>query len=76
MQKEAESNDHGVAWHVIDSYNVMLCRVIPSRRRHPVAFRLYMELLKRYSFSLLSLINGPNYQKYDTIAFTPCVSGF
>ncbi|KAH6818865.1 REF4-related 1 [Perilla frutescens var. frutescens] len=38
-------------------------RVIPSRRRHPVAYRLYMELLKRYAFSLLSLINGPNYQK-------------
>ncbi|KAL3647905.1 hypothetical protein CASFOL_008873 [Castilleja foliolosa] len=38
-------------------------RVISSRRRYPVAYRLYMELLKRYVFSLPSLINGPNYQK-------------
>ncbi|XP_073292189.1 mediator of RNA polymerase II transcription subunit 33A-like isoform X1 [Primulina huaijiensis] len=38
-------------------------RVIPGRRWHPVAYRLYMELLKRYSFSLPSLINGPNYHK-------------
>ncbi|KAK4418241.1 Mediator of RNA polymerase II transcription subunitA [Sesamum alatum] len=38
-------------------------RVIPSRRRYPAAYRLYMELLKRYAFSLPSLINGPNYHK-------------
>lgn len=38
-------------------------RVIPARRSYPVAYRLYMELLKRYAFSLASLINGPNYQK-------------
>ncbi|KAG8389380.1 hypothetical protein BUALT_Bualt02G0223200 [Buddleja alternifolia] len=38
-------------------------RVIPSRRRYPGAYRLYMELLKRYAFSLPSLINGPNYQE-------------
>ncbi|PIN18180.1 hypothetical protein CDL12_09148 [Handroanthus impetiginosus] len=38
-------------------------RVIPSRRRYPVAYRLYMELIKRYAFSLPSLINGPNYEK-------------
>lgn len=37
-----------------------------------MAYRLYMELLKRYAFSLLSLINGPNYQKYDVIAFAVC----
>ncbi|KAK4363605.1 hypothetical protein RND71_018846 [Anisodus tanguticus] len=28
-----------------------------------MAYRLYMELLKRYAFSLPSLVNGPNYQK-------------
>ncbi|XP_015168015.1 mediator of RNA polymerase II transcription subunit 33A-like isoform X1 [Solanum tuberosum] len=38
-------------------------RVIPARRSYPMAYRLYMELLKRYAFSLPSLINGPNYQK-------------
>lgn len=38
-------------------------RVIPTRRSYPVAYRLYMELLKTYAFSLPSLINGPNYQK-------------
>ncbi|XP_051141663.1 mediator of RNA polymerase II transcription subunit 33B-like [Andrographis paniculata] len=38
-------------------------RVIPSRRRYAVAYRLYMELLRRYAFSLPSLINGPNYQR-------------
>ncbi|CAI9781154.1 unnamed protein product [Fraxinus pennsylvanica] len=38
-------------------------RVIANRRRYPVAYRLYMELLKRYAFSLPSLTNGPNYQK-------------
>jgi hypothetical protein len=38
-------------------------RVIPSRRKHPAAYRLYMELLKRHAFSLPSQINGPNYHK-------------
>ncbi|XP_055813312.1 mediator of RNA polymerase II transcription subunit 33A-like [Solanum dulcamara] len=38
-------------------------RVIPTRRSYPLAYRLYMELLKIYAFSLPSLINGPNYQK-------------
>ncbi|KAL3647903.1 hypothetical protein CASFOL_008871 [Castilleja foliolosa] len=38
-------------------------RVISSRRRYPVAYRLYMEFIKRYAFSLKSLINGPNYNK-------------
>ncbi|XP_051118470.1 mediator of RNA polymerase II transcription subunit 33A-like isoform X2 [Andrographis paniculata] len=33
------------------------------RRKYPSAYRLYMELLKRYAFSLPSLINGPNYQR-------------
>ncbi|KAL6505106.1 hypothetical protein OROGR_024923 [Orobanche gracilis] len=30
-----------------------------------------MELLKRYAFSLPSLINGPNYQKKKKIVFKP-----
>ncbi|KAF9607714.1 hypothetical protein IFM89_038598 [Coptis chinensis] len=38
-------------------------RVIPSRRHRPGAFRLYMELLKRYAFSFKSQIHDPNYQK-------------
>ncbi|KAL3644849.1 hypothetical protein CASFOL_010029 [Castilleja foliolosa] len=38
-------------------------RVISSRRRYPVAYRLYMEFIKRYAYSLPSLINGPNYKK-------------
>ncbi|KAL3644851.1 hypothetical protein CASFOL_010031 [Castilleja foliolosa] len=38
-------------------------RVVPSRRRYPAAYRLYMEFIKRYAFSLKSLINGPNYKK-------------
>ncbi|CAN4113657.1 unnamed protein product [Withania somnifera] len=38
-------------------------RVVPARRSYPMAYRLYMELLKRYAFSLPSLVNGPNYQK-------------
>ncbi|XP_073066110.1 mediator of RNA polymerase II transcription subunit 33A-like isoform X1 [Primulina eburnea] len=42
---------------------LLFTRIIPRRRRHPVAYRLYMELVKRYAFSLPSLINSPNYQK-------------
>ncbi|XP_034692228.1 mediator of RNA polymerase II transcription subunit 33A-like isoform X3 [Vitis riparia] len=38
-------------------------RVIPNRRLYPAAYRLYMELLKRHTFSFTSEINGPNYQK-------------
>ncbi|KAL3517544.1 hypothetical protein ACH5RR_020133 [Cinchona calisaya] len=38
-------------------------RVIPKRKRYPTAYRLYMELLKRYAFYLSSLIHGPNYPK-------------
>ncbi|KAL5701678.1 hypothetical protein ACHQM5_026990 [Ranunculus cassubicifolius] len=38
-------------------------RVIPSRRSQPVAYRLYIELVKRYAFSFKSQINGPNYQR-------------
>ncbi|KAK8555592.1 hypothetical protein V6N13_046120 [Hibiscus sabdariffa] len=37
-------------------------RVIPNRKFHPTAYRLYMELLRRHAFSLKRLINGPNYQ--------------
>ncbi|KAE8672098.1 Mediator of RNA polymerase II transcription subunit 33A [Hibiscus syriacus] len=36
--------------------------VIPNRKFHPTAYRLYMELLRRHAFSLKCQINGPNYQ--------------
>ncbi|KAL3531373.1 hypothetical protein ACH5RR_010695 [Cinchona calisaya] len=38
-------------------------RVVPNRKRYPAAYRLYMELLKRYAFYLPSIIHGPNYPK-------------
>ncbi|XP_042012940.1 mediator of RNA polymerase II transcription subunit 33B-like [Salvia splendens] len=69
------SNNHPIAWKFLEKaltvrivppmlvLALLSTRVIPSRRRYPVAYRLYMELLKRYAFSLLSLINGPNYHK-------------
>ncbi|XP_042015878.1 mediator of RNA polymerase II transcription subunit 33A-like isoform X2 [Salvia splendens] len=69
------SNNHPIAWKFLEKaltirivppmlvLALLSTRVIPSRRRYPVAYRLYMELLKRYAFSLLSLINGRNYHK-------------
>ncbi|XP_044500823.1 mediator of RNA polymerase II transcription subunit 33A-like isoform X2 [Mangifera indica] len=38
-------------------------RVIPCRRLQPTAYRLYLELLKRYAFTLKCQIHGPDYQK-------------
>ncbi|KAK8509902.1 hypothetical protein V6N13_093740 [Hibiscus sabdariffa] len=38
-------------------------RVIPDRKFHPAAYRLYMELLRRHAFSLECQIGGPNYLK-------------
>ncbi|EEF45403.1 mediator of RNA polymerase II transcription subunit 33A [Ricinus communis] len=38
-------------------------RVIPCRHYRPVAYRLFMELLKRQAFSLKCQINGMNYEK-------------
>ncbi|ESQ39456.1 hypothetical protein EUTSA_v10001284mg [Eutrema salsugineum] len=38
-------------------------RVIPNRKRHPAAYRLYLELLKRHAFSLIPQIRGPGYHK-------------
>ncbi|KAK7303233.1 hypothetical protein RJT34_14135 [Clitoria ternatea] len=38
-------------------------RVIPSRHTQPVAYRLYLELLKRHAFELKSHISVPDYQK-------------
>ncbi|CAN1855322.1 Mediator of RNA polymerase II transcription subunit 33B [Linum perenne] len=38
-------------------------RVIPNRRLHPAAYRLYMELVRRHAFSFSSEISGPNGQK-------------
>lgn len=34
-----------------------------------MGYRLYMELLKRYAFSLPSLVNGPNYRKYVSFSY-------
>nr|XP_043635788.1 mediator of RNA polymerase II transcription subunit 33A-like [Erigeron canadensis] len=38
-------------------------RVIPNRRSHPAAYRLYLEFVKRHIFPLASEVNGPNYHK-------------
>ncbi|KAI4317736.1 hypothetical protein L6164_025583 [Bauhinia variegata] len=38
-------------------------RVIPCRRFQPVAYRLYLELLKRHAFELKSQINGRDYPR-------------
>ncbi|CAN0892637.1 Mediator of RNA polymerase II transcription subunit 33B [Linum grandiflorum] len=38
-------------------------RVIPNRRLHPAAYRLYMELVKRHAFAFSSEISGPNSAK-------------
>ncbi|KAM7521558.1 hypothetical protein LguiA_011460 [Lonicera macranthoides] len=56
--------------------SLLSTRVIPSRRIHPAAYRLYMELLKRHAFSLATLVKGPNYQKimesiYDVLHLSP-----
>ncbi|KAL6564303.1 hypothetical protein OROMI_015753 [Orobanche minor] len=69
------SNNTRIAWKFLEKaltirvvpplfvLALLSTRVISSRRRYPLAYRLYMELIKRYAFSLPSLINGPNYQK-------------
>lgn len=44
-------------------------RVISNRQLHPAAYRLYLELLTRHAFSLASLVNGPNYDKYESNSF-------
>ncbi|GLT42581.1 hypothetical protein SLA2020_165720 [Shorea laevis] len=38
-------------------------RVIPNRKLHPAAYRLYMELLKRHALPLMSQISGQNCEK-------------
>ncbi|PPR84727.1 hypothetical protein GOBAR_AA35994 [Gossypium barbadense] len=38
-------------------------RVIPNRKFHPAAYRLYMELLRRHASALKCQISGPNYLK-------------
>ncbi|KAL4205446.1 hypothetical protein AMTRI_Chr01g137360 [Amborella trichopoda] len=43
--------------------SLLSSRVIPSRCFHPEAYRLYIELLKRHSFSFSSQFNGPHYLK-------------
>ncbi|KAJ6430949.1 hypothetical protein OIU84_018455 [Salix udensis] len=37
-------------------------RIVPCRRSRPVAYRLYMELLKRFAFELKCHIAVPNYE--------------
>lgn len=44
-------------------------RVISNRQLHPAAYRLYLELLTRHAFSFASLVNGPNYDKYESNSF-------
>ncbi|GMJ01853.1 REF4-related 1 [Hibiscus trionum] len=38
-------------------------RVLPKRRSHPAAYRLYLEFLKRHAFALKCQISGPDYEK-------------
>ncbi|CAA0828129.1 Mediator of RNA polymerase II transcription subunit 33A [Striga hermonthica] len=69
------SNNTPIAWKFLEKaltvriipplfvLALLSARAIPSRRRYPVAYRLYMELLRRYVFSLPSLISGPDYHK-------------
>ncbi|GFZ19463.1 reduced epidermal fluorescence 4 [Actinidia rufa] len=51
-----------LVFHICWSNNVPIA-VIPSRRFHPAAYRLYMELLKRHAFSFASQTNCPNYKR-------------
>ncbi|XP_073221873.1 mediator of RNA polymerase II transcription subunit 33A-like isoform X3 [Cicer arietinum] len=69
-------NNHSpTAWkllHSAASFNIipplllislLSTRIVPSRELHPIAYRLYMELLKQNVFMLQSHIYSPNYQK-------------
>ncbi|XP_039002043.1 mediator of RNA polymerase II transcription subunit 33A-like isoform X2 [Hibiscus syriacus] len=38
-------------------------RVLPNRRSHPAAYRLYLEILKRHAFALKCQTSGPDYEK-------------
>ncbi|KAH0881780.1 hypothetical protein HID58_057876, partial [Brassica napus] len=38
-------------------------KVVPNRKHHPAAYRLYLELLKRHAFSLMPLIRGSGYHR-------------
>lgn len=38
-------------------------RVIPNRKHHPAAYRLYLELLKRHAFSLMPQIRASAYHR-------------
>ncbi|XP_038991714.1 mediator of RNA polymerase II transcription subunit 33A-like isoform X2 [Hibiscus syriacus] len=38
-------------------------RVLPNRRSHPAAYRLYLEFLKRHAFAIKCQISGPDYEK-------------
>ncbi|XP_021806493.1 mediator of RNA polymerase II transcription subunit 33A isoform X1 [Prunus avium] len=43
-------------------FALLSTRVVPCRHSQPVAYRLYIELLKRHIFTLKSQIKEPNYQ--------------
>ncbi|XP_050236948.1 mediator of RNA polymerase II transcription subunit 33B [Mercurialis annua] len=43
--------------------SLLSTRVIPNRKLHPTAYRLYMELAKRHAFAYTSQISGPQYSK-------------
>ncbi|CAH9132697.1 unnamed protein product [Cuscuta epithymum] len=69
------SNNVPIAWKYLEksmtiravpplfALALLSTRVIPYRKIYPVAYRLYLELMKRYIFSLKSQINGPHYQQ-------------
>jgi hypothetical protein len=40
------------------------CRVVPRRELHPIAYRLYMELVKQNVFKLESHIYYSNYEMW------------
>ncbi|KAF9678062.1 hypothetical protein SADUNF_Sadunf08G0172900 [Salix dunnii] len=46
--------------------NPFFIRVVPCRRSRPVAYRLYMELLKTFAFALKGQINVPNFEMIMT----------
>ncbi|KAK7285393.1 hypothetical protein RJT34_20163 [Clitoria ternatea] len=68
-------NHSPIAWkllHTATSLNLippsllialLSATVVPCRQLHPIAYRLYMELLKQYGFMAEFKVNSPNYEK-------------
>ncbi|KAL2486958.1 Mediator of RNA polymerase II transcription subunit 33A [Abeliophyllum distichum] len=56
--------------HPLLVLGMLSTRVIPYRHSHPAAFRLYMELLKRYAFILKQYAPLPDYQKIMNSLYT------